>query len=83
MEDKFEGGISQIAGRVQDTVGAATGDPGMQLEGKARQVAGRVQQSYGDVVESVRSQASDNPFVAIAIATSVGFILGALWSGRD
>lgn len=83
MENTVEGGINRVAGRVQDTVGAATGDAGMQAEGKLRQAAGRVQQGYGDALDTIRSQASSNPFAAIAIAAGVGFLLGAFWSSRD
>ena len=83
MENTFEGGVNRVAGRVQDTVGAATGDSGLQAEGKVRQATGKIQQSYGDVIESVRSQAADNPLVAVAIAAGVGFVLGAFWANRD
>ena len=83
MENTLDGGVNRVAGRVQDTVGAATGDAGLQVEGKVRQAAGKIQQGYGDVLESVRSQAESNPLLAVAIAAGVGFVLGAFWANRD
>ena len=82
MFEKAEGTMQNIAGRVQDAFGAATGDTGTQMEGKARQVAGKAQQSYGDVLDQVRESAVTNPVGTLAVVAGVGFILGALWAKR-
>lgn len=82
MFEKAEGTMQNIAGRVQDAFGAATGDPGTQLEGKARQAAGRAQQGYGEVLNQVRESAVTNPLGTLAVVAGVGFILGALWAKR-
>jgi len=82
MFEKTEGTMQNIAGRVQDAFGAATGDTGTQLEGKARQVAGRAQQGYGDALNQVRESAVTNPIGTLAVMTGIGFILGALWAKR-
>ena len=39
MEDQIEGGLNKIAGRVQDTVGTATADLGIQAKRKIREAA--------------------------------------------
>ena len=83
MENQLEGGLKEVAGRVQDAVGAATSDSGMQAKGKVRQIAGQVQQGYGSAIDTVREQAVANPFATIAVAAGIGFILGAYWSSRD
>jgi uncharacterized protein YjbJ (UPF0337 family) len=82
MFEKAEGTMQNIAGRVQDAFGAATGDAGTQLEGKARQAAGRAQQGYGEVLNQVRESAVTNPLGTLAVVAGVGFILGALWARR-
>jgi uncharacterized protein YjbJ (UPF0337 family) len=82
MFEKAEGTVQNIAGRVQDAFGAATGDTATQLEGKARQVAGRAQQGYGDVLNQVRESAVTHPIGTLAVMTGIGFILGALWAKR-
>lgn len=82
MFEKAEGAVQNIAGRIQDAVGAATGDSSTQLEGKARQMAGKAQQGYGEVLDQVRESAVTNPVATVAVVAGVGFILGALWAKR-
>ena len=82
MFEKAEGTMQNVAGRMQDAFGAATGDTGTQLEGKARQAAGRAQQSYGEVLSQVRESAVSNPLGTLAAAAGVGFVLGAIWARR-
>ncbi|MEH3087867.1 MAG: CsbD family protein [Xylophilus ampelinus] len=82
MFEKTEGTIQNIAGRVQDAFGAATGDTGSQLKGKARQVAGDAQSAYGDVLNQVRESAVANPLATVATVAGVAFVLGAIWSRR-
>lgn len=82
MFEKAEGTVQNIAGRIQDAVGAATGDKSMQAEGKTRQLAGKAQQSYGDVLNLVRESAVTNPLATVAVAAGVGLIVGALLARR-
>ena len=82
MFDKTEGTVQDIAGRMQDAYGAATGDTATQMEGKARQAAGRAQQTYGEVLNQVRESAVQNPLGTVAVIAGVGFVLGALWARR-
>ncbi len=80
MLEQAEGTVQKIAGRVQDAVGAVTGDADNQAEGKARQVAGSVQQTYGKALDQVRETAVTNPVATIAAVAGIGFVLGALWA---
>ncbi len=82
MFEKAEGTMQNIAGRIQDAVGGATGDTSTQLEGKTRQLAGKAQQSYGDVLNQVRESALTNPIGTLAVAAGAGFIIGAIWARR-
>ncbi|AMM23123.1 CsbD family protein [Variovorax sp. PAMC 28711] len=82
MFEKAEGTLQNIAGRVQEAVGSATGDASTEAEGKTRQAAGKVQQAYGDVLNQVRESAVTHPVGTLAMAAGAGFILGALWARR-
>ena len=81
--DQVKGSIQDIAGKVQDAVGGATGDPELQLKGKVRQAAGQLQQTYGEALDGFRDKAVSNPATTLAIVAGVGFLLGALWSRRN
>ena len=80
MFEKAEGTVQNIAGKVQDAVGGATGDTSTQLEGKARQAAGKAQEVYGEALNQVRETAVTNPLATIGVVAGIGFILGALWA---
>jgi uncharacterized protein YjbJ (UPF0337 family) len=83
MENQIAGGLSKVAGRVEDGVGAATADSGLQLKGKVRQLTGQAQQQFGNAVDSFREQALVSPITTVAVAVGVGFLLGAYWAKRD
>ncbi|WPB58358.1 CsbD family protein [Xylophilus sp. GOD-11R] len=82
MLDQAEGTVQKLAGRVQDAVGAVTGDTSTQAEGKARQAAGEAQKTYGEVVDQIRETAVTNPLVSVAVLVGLGFVLGAVWTKR-
>jgi uncharacterized protein YjbJ (UPF0337 family) len=82
VQDQLEGAAQQVAGKVQDAVGALTGDESTQAEGKARQALGSLQQTYGETVDNVRLAVASQPIQGVLIAAAVGFVLGALWN-RD
>jgi uncharacterized protein YjbJ (UPF0337 family) len=83
MNESFKGTIEDVAGKVQDAVGGATGDAGMQAEGKIRQAAGKAQRTYGDTVESIRNVVVDSPLAVMAVVAGVSFVLGTWWASRD
>ncbi|MDR5754761.1 MULTISPECIES: CsbD family protein [Caballeronia] len=82
VQDQVEGAAQTVAGKVQDAVGAITGDASTQAEGKARQALGSLQQSYGQTIDNVRTAVVSQPINGVLIAAAVGFVLGALWN-RD
>lgn len=61
----------QAAGQLGD-------DASAQLGGKAKELTGKAQQLSSDFANVLRASAVERPFSALAIAASVGFILGAL-----
>ncbi|MBN3744390.1 MULTISPECIES: CsbD family protein [Burkholderia] len=82
MFEKTDGIVRNLAGKGQEAVGDAVGDPEMQLEGKLRQVAGKAQQSYGEALEQVRDVTANNPVTTLLTIAAVSFVIGALWSKR-
>jgi uncharacterized protein YjbJ (UPF0337 family) len=82
VQDQLEGAAQQVVGKVQDAVGAITGDADTQVEGKMRQAFGNLQESYGQTVDHVRVAVASQPIQGVLIAAAVGFVLGALWN-RD
>jgi uncharacterized protein YjbJ (UPF0337 family) len=82
VQDQVEGAAQTVVGKVQDAVGAITGDASTQAEGKARQALGSLQQTYGQTIDNVRSAVVSQPINGVLVAAAVGFVLGALWN-RD
>jgi uncharacterized protein YjbJ (UPF0337 family) len=65
-EDRFTGTAKNIAAKVEEGAGRATGDVNTQLQGKARQLEGDLQNLYGqardkaaDAAEVLRESAGD------------------------
>ena len=81
-QNRVEGFARNVGGKLEDAVGAVTGDAATQLRGKADQVAGQVQDAYGKVVDDVRTFASDRPLHAMLAALSVGAVVGFLVGRR-
>jgi uncharacterized protein YjbJ (UPF0337 family) len=82
MFNKTEGAFQNIAGRVQEAFGAATGDTSTEYEGKARRAAGGAQYGYGRVVEELREAAVKNPVGTVAVVAGVFFLVGAIWASK-
>ena len=62
-DDKVEGTIKDVTGKVKDGFGGLTGDTKTQAEGKVDQMTGKAQETFGDVKEKVgdyADQASDS-----------------------
>ncbi len=80
--NEIKGAAQETIGKVQDGMGGMLGDTATQAKGKAKEFAGQAQSYYGDTLDSVRDVTSDQPLVAIAVATGIGFVLGALIARR-
>jgi uncharacterized protein YjbJ (UPF0337 family) len=81
-ENRFEGAPRNFGGKIEDAVGAVTGDKETQARGQVNRVAGAAQAAYGQTVDGVRDFASDQPVIALLSAMGSGVIIGLLLS-RD
>ena len=81
-ENRVEGAVKDIGGKIQDAVGGLTGDTSTQARGKANQAEGKVQGTYGEVLDDVRSYATDQPMTTVMVAMGVGVLLGFLLGRR-
>jgi len=93
-ENRVSGAVNQGVGRVEDTVGAATGNVGAQVRGKVKEAVGAAQNLYGRAADRARGVAGDvdtliddQPYAALAVAAAAGFAIGLLLgvtvAGRD
>ncbi|MDP9088248.1 MAG: CsbD family protein [Pseudomonadota bacterium] len=69
--EQVKGSIQDIAAKVQDAVGSATGDAGLQAEAKTRQATGKMQQTFGESLDVLRDAASGNPLATLAAAAGI------------
>ena len=91
MDERIEGGLRRGVGRVQDAIGALSGDAGAQVRGKLNQAAGSAQSAVGQardltrsVVDEVDAYARQKPLQALGIALALGVGLGLmLLGGRE
>jgi uncharacterized protein YjbJ (UPF0337 family) len=74
MSEKVEGMARQMGGRLQEAVGEATGNTGMQARGIYNQAAGQAQEQVARLSEVIREQ----PLAAVLVALGIGYILGRL-----
>ncbi len=81
-ENRVEGTARNIGGKVQDAVGAVTGDAATQARGQMNRAAGSAQNAHGQAVEEDRNYASDQPVVALLSAMTLGFVFGFLLARR-
>jgi uncharacterized protein YjbJ (UPF0337 family) len=86
-ENRVEGTVRKVAGKVQEGVGRIVGDAEIQAKGTANEIRGSAQDSYGQVQESaselVRSVGDvvgrfikEQPYTATMIALGIGWLLG-------
>ena len=54
MDEHTKGAISQGQGKVEEGLGALTGNRRQETTGKARQLKGTLQKALGDVQDAVR-----------------------------
>jgi len=74
MNDRVEGTARELGGRVQETVGSATGDAKNQAQGLYNQAAGQAQNAAAQMSDVIKAQ----PVVATLVALAIGYILGRL-----
>ena len=86
-ENRVEGTVRKVAGKVQEGVGRVTGDAKMQAQGMANEIRGSAQDLYGQAQENaselVRSLGDvvgkfikEQPYTATLIALGIGWLLG-------
>jgi uncharacterized protein YjbJ (UPF0337 family) len=56
-EDRIAGAATNVGGKIEEGVGRAAGDLGMQARGQARQVEGDLQQLYGQAKDTAAEAA--------------------------
>src|SRR5262249_50694981 len=78
----FDGAMRNMAGKMQETVGNATGDKMTQVRGRLNQAAGQMQQAYGNAVDEARGFTTERPLTAVLAAVGVGFLLGIVAARR-
>jgi uncharacterized protein YjbJ (UPF0337 family) len=81
-ENRIEGAARNFGGKIQDAVGAVTGDQETQARGQVNRAAGAAQNAYGQAVDEVRDFTADQPIVAILSAMGIGVIIGILLGRR-
>ena len=81
-ENRVEGAARSVGGKVQDAVGAVTGDAATQMRGQMNRAAGAAQNAYGQTVDGVRDFTTEQPLIALFSALGIGVIIGLLL-GRD
>jgi uncharacterized protein YjbJ (UPF0337 family) len=52
-KNQIEGSVKDVAGKVQQKVGQATGNTKQQAKGVAKQIGGKVQKSMGNVEQAL------------------------------
>jgi uncharacterized protein YjbJ (UPF0337 family) len=52
-KNQIKGSVKDVAGKVQQKVGEATGNMNQQVKGVAKQIEGKVQKGVGDVEQAV------------------------------
>lgn len=88
-ENRFEGNVRNVGGRVQEGIGRATGDTKSKVEGVVNQAAGTAQNLYGQSADVARQTASTfdawlrkqtetQPYTMAFAAIGIGWLLGRM-----
>ena len=88
-ENRFEGTARNLAGKVQEGVGRATGDFKTTTEGLVNQAAGTAQDLYGQPADAARQTATTldswlrnaietQPYTTAVVALGIGWLLGRM-----
>jgi uncharacterized protein YjbJ (UPF0337 family) len=77
-EHRVEGAARNLGGKIQDAVGAVTGDAATQARGQMNRAAGAAQNAYGQTVDEMRDFTTEQPITALLSALGFGVIIGLL-----
>jgi uncharacterized protein YjbJ (UPF0337 family) len=88
-ENRAEGTVRNVGGKVQEGVGRLTGDARTRAEGLANQAAGTAQDIYGQAADTARQTAATldgwlrhnietQPYTSALIALGIGWLLGRM-----
>ncbi|WP_343553176.1 CsbD family protein [Pantoea sp.] len=78
MSDKAEAKLNEAAGAVQEKFGEVTGSRRQQAKGAARRYPAQASYAVQDAADCVVKSVRDNPVSGLAVAASVGVIIGFL-----
>lgn len=89
-ENRVEGSVRNVGGKVQEGLGRATGDTKTKVEGVMNQAAGTAQDLYGQSADVARQSASTfdswlrnrietAPYVTAVAAVGIGWLLGRIF----
>ena len=81
-DNRIQGGIKNVAGKIESAIGSVTGDARTQVEGDGRQAEGQMQQSFGEAMDTLRDFTAGNPVGALLAAGAVGLVLGMFLTRR-
>lgn len=88
-ENRAEGTVRNLGGKVQEGLGRATGDAATQAKGQVNQALGAAQDLYGQAADAARDTAGSlaqwlrrtietQPYATAAVALGIGWLLGRL-----
>jgi uncharacterized protein YjbJ (UPF0337 family) len=77
-EHRVDGAARNLGGKIQDAVGAVTGDVATQARGQMNRAAGAAQNAYGQTVDEMRDFTTEQPITALLSALGIGVIIGLL-----
>jgi uncharacterized protein YjbJ (UPF0337 family) len=88
-ENRLEGSVRNVGGKIQEGVGRATGDTKSKVEGVMNQAAGTAQDLYGQGADAARHTASSfdtwlrnqietQPYTTAIAALGIGWLLGRM-----
>ena len=89
-ENRLEGNVRNVGGKVQEGLGRATGDTKSKVEGVMNQAAGTAQNLYGQSADVARQTASTfdswlryqietQPYTIAIAALGIGWLVGRLY----
>ena len=88
-ENRVEGTLRNVGGKVQEGVGRVTGDAKTRTEGMANQAMGAAQDAYGQAADAVRDTTEtldqwlratieNQPYTTALVAVGIGWLLGRM-----
>jgi uncharacterized protein YjbJ (UPF0337 family) len=88
-ENRLEGTVRNVGGKVQEGVGRATGDTKSRVEGAMNQAVGTAQDLYGQSADVARQTANTldawlrntietQPYTTAIVALGIGWLLGRM-----